>query len=286
MFAIGANPWIWTSPVTDDVLARLVPRLAAWGFDAVELPMENLGDWDPEKTRGLLDEHGLTAAAVIPMTPRGRELVGVDAATLRGTRDYLRALVDAATVIGAPTLCGPTYTAVGRLWRMSPAERAACYAEWRAALAPVAAYAASRGVRIGIEPLNRYDTCVLNTVEQTLEALDGLPDTVGIMLDSFHMNIEESDPYAAITAAGPRLVHVQVSGSHRGAPGDDHIDWPRWLRTLADTGYRGPICIESFTGEVEHMALAASVWRRFAPTQDAIATNGLRYLREVCATLA
>ena len=73
----------------------------------------------------------------------------------------------------------------------------------------------------------RYETSMLNTVEQTLDAVDGLPDNVGIMLDSYHMNIEEADPCAAIVYAAPRLVHVQVSGSHRGAPGDDHLNWDR-----------------------------------------------------------
>ncbi|GIF70603.1 sugar phosphate isomerase/epimerase family protein [Asanoa siamensis] len=285
MFEIGANPWIWTSPVTDEALAHLVPRIAAWGFDAIEIPVENPGDWSPERTRDLLAAHGLTAAAVLSVTPPGRDLVRTDPATTRATQDYLRSLVDAAVVLGAPSVCGPAYASVGRVWRMLPAERAACYASLRTALAPVADHAGAHGVRIGIEALNRYETSVVNTVEQTLSAIEGLPSTVGIMLDSYHMNIEEADPYAAITAAGPRLVHVQVSGSDRGAPGSDHIDWPRWLRTLAATGYRGPICIESFTGENESIAVAASIWRPFAPTQDALATNGLRHLREVCATL-
>jgi D-psicose/D-tagatose/L-ribulose 3-epimerase len=286
MFTIGANPWIWTSPVDDAALASLVPRIAAWGFDAIEIPVENLGDWSPEKARDLLAAHGLTAAAVLSVTPPGRDLVNTDPHTVRATQDYLRSLVDAAVVLGAPSVCGPAYAAVGRVWRMSPVERAACYASLREALAPVADHAAAGGVRIGLEALNRYETSVLNTVEQTLTALEGLPASVGIMLDSYHMNIEEADPYAAITAAGPRLVHVQVSGSDRGAPGDDHIDWPRWLRTLAETGYRGPICIESFTGENEAIAVAASIWRPFAASQDALAVDGLRYLREVCRSLA
>jgi D-psicose/D-tagatose/L-ribulose 3-epimerase len=285
MFAIGANPWIWTSPVTDRALADLVPRIAAWGFDAIELPVENVGDWSPERTRDLLAEHRLTAASVLAVTPPGRDLVQTDPGTVRLSQDYLRSLVDAAVTIGAPSVCGPVYAAVGRLWLMSAAERRECYRELRAALEPLADYAADRGVRIGIEALNRYETSVLNTMAQTLDALDGLPDTVGIMLDSYHMNIEESDPYAAVTLAGPRLVHVQVSGSDRGAPGRDHLDWPRWLGALASTGYRGAICIESFTGENESIAVAAAIWRPLASSQDELATSGLAYLREVTARL-
>jgi D-psicose/D-tagatose/L-ribulose 3-epimerase len=285
MFAIGANPWIWTSPVDDRALRELAPRIAAWGFDAIEIPVEQPGDWSPEKTRDLLAENRLAAAAVLAVTPPGRDLVNTDPDTVRASQDYLRHLIDAAVVIGAPSVCGPVYAAVGRLWPMTVAERQQCYADLRAALEPVAYYAAERGIRIGLEALNRYETSVLNTMAQTLEALDGLPDNVGIMLDSYHMNIEESDPYAAVTLAGPRIAHVQVSGSDRGAPGRDHLDWPRWLGALADSGYRGPICIESFTGENETIAVAAAIWRPLAPSQDELATSGLAYLREVCAQL-
>jgi D-psicose/D-tagatose/L-ribulose 3-epimerase len=285
MFAIGANPWIWTSPVDDRALRELAPRIAGWGFDAIEIPVEQPGDWSPGKTRDLLAEHRLAAASVLAVTPPGRDLVNTDPGTVRASQDYLRHLIDAAVIIGAPSVCGPVYAAVGRLWPMTVADRQECYRQLRAALEPVAYYAAERGIRIGIEALNRYETSVLNTMAQTLEALDGLPANVGIMLDSYHMNIEESDPYAAVTLAGPRIVHVQVSGSDRGAPGRDHLDWPRWLGALAATGYRGPICIESFTGENETIAVAAAIWRPLAPSQDELATSGLAYLREVSARL-
>ncbi|WP_020523652.1 sugar phosphate isomerase/epimerase family protein [Catelliglobosispora koreensis] len=284
MFTVGANPWIWTSPVTGPALKDLVPRLAKWGFDAVELPVENLGDWPAKQTLRLLTKHGIAPAAVIAVTSPGRELVATDAATVKHTQAYLMACVDLAEAVGAPSVCGPVYASVGRVWRMSPSERTTVYEQFHESLAPVLAHAAAAGVRIGVEALNRYETSVLNTVEQTLQALNGLPDTIGIMLDSYHMNIEEADPYAAITLAGPRLVHVQVSGSDRGAPGADHIDWPRWLRTLADTGYRGPICLESFTGENEAIATAAAIWRPLAESQDALARNGLAHLRAVMPT--
>jgi D-psicose/D-tagatose/L-ribulose 3-epimerase len=171
------------------------------------------------------------------------------------------------------------YAATGRTWRIT--DRAGLYASWREAFAPVAAYAADAGVALGIEALNRYETSVVNTVVQTIELIEHLPSNVGIMLDSYHMNIEEKDPYTAVTVAGPHLKHVQVSGSDRGAPGSDHLDWPRWLGALAESGYRGAICIESFTGDNETIATAASIWRPLAPSQDQLATDGLAYLRSV-----
>ena len=187
--------------------------------------------------------------------------------------------------VGAACVGGPVYAAVGRTWRMSPAERAACYAEFRSAMRPVAEYAGERGVSIGVEALNRYETSVVNTVEQVVELIDGLPENVGLMIDTYHMNIEEADPYEAVVLVGPHIKHVQVSGSNRGAPGADHFDWPRFLAGLATTGYGGALCIESFTAQNEAIATAASIWRPLAPSQDALARDGLANLRTVLREL-
>jgi D-psicose/D-tagatose/L-ribulose 3-epimerase len=178
-------------------------------------------------------------------------------------------------------IAGPAYASVGRTWRMPDEERRTRYAELRDGLAPVAEHAAAAGIRIGLEPLNRYETSLLNTVDQALDALDGMPDTVGIALDIYHMNIEETDVAAAVRRAGPRLVHVQVCANDRGAPGADHLDWQGFLAALEDTGYDGPLVIESFTAENATIATAASVWRPLARTQDAIATDGLAFLKKV-----
>lgn len=281
MYAIGVNPWVWASPVDDEALAALVPRIAAFGFDAVELPIEQPGDWDPDRTRDLLAAHGLTVAGVCAVTPPGRDLVAAPPAVVEATAAYLRTCVDSAAAVGAPCVGGPVYASVGRTWRMTPEDRAACYAAFRRALAPVADHAGERGVSIGVEALNRYETSVANTLEQAVELIDGLPPHVGLMVDTYHMNIEEADPYAALTAAGPHIKHVQVSGTHRGAPGTDHFDWPRFFTALAATGYRGTVCFESFTAQNETIATAASIWRPLAPTQDTLARDALSYLRAV-----
>jgi D-psicose/D-tagatose/L-ribulose 3-epimerase len=278
--ALGVNTWVWTSPLTDAALAGLAPRISAWGFDVVELPVENPGDWDPAAARSVLDAHGLTASVALVMG-EGRELVAADATTVLSTQDYLRHVVDVAEVVGAPVIAGPAYASVGRTWRMSDEERRTRYAELRDGLTPVAEHAAAAGIRIGVEPLNRYETSLVNTVDQALDALDGMSDTVGIALDIYHMNIEETDIAAAVRRAGPRLAHVQVCANDRGAPGTDHLDWQGFLAALDEVGYRGPLVIESFTGENATIATAASVWRPLARTQDAIATDGLAFLRKV-----
>jgi D-psicose/D-tagatose/L-ribulose 3-epimerase len=279
--ALGVNTWVWTSPLTDATLAELAPRIAGWGFEVIELPVENPGDWDPARAATLLADLGLAASVVLVMG-EGRELVAADATTVVATQDYLRHVVDVAEVVGSPVIGGPAYASVGRTWRMSPEERTTRYAELRDGLAPVVTHAAAAGVRVAVEPLNRYETSLLNTVDQTLAALDGLPDNgCGIALDIYHMNIEETDIAAAVRRAGGRIAHVQVCANDRGAPGADHLDWPGFLTALDDAGYRGPLVIESFTAENATIATAASIWRPLASTQDAIATEGLAFLKKV-----
>jgi D-psicose/D-tagatose/L-ribulose 3-epimerase len=282
---IGANTWIWVSPPTDDALASLAPRIAGWGFDVIELPVENPGDWDPGRTADLLAQLGL-GATVCAVLPAGRELVATTPEVVATTQDYVRACVDAAAAVGSGVVAGPIYASVGRTWRFGPDERAGYRRELTEALAPVADYAIERGVRLALEPLNRYETSVVNTVEQGLEMIDGLPaEGVGIAVDVYHANIEERDPAAAVRVAGAagRLAHVQVCANDRGAPGADHMDWVALRDALADAGYAGPLCIESFTAENASIATAASIWRPLARSQDAIATDGLAFLRGLWA---
>jgi D-psicose/D-tagatose/L-ribulose 3-epimerase len=281
---LGVNTWVWTSPLTDASLREIAPRVAVWGFDVLELPVEHPGDWDPALAARVLADHGLGASVSLVMG-EGRELVATDATTVRSTQDYLRRVVDAAATVGAPVIGGPAYASVGRTWRLSPGEREAAYDELAENLAPVVEHATAAGVVVGLEPLNRYETSLVNTVDQGLEVVRRLPaEGIGLMLDVYHMNIEETDLPAAIARAGDRVAHVQVCGNDRGAPGTDHLDWPAILAALDDAGYDGPLVIESFTAENASIATAASIWRPLAPTQDAIAVDGLAYLKGLMPT--
>jgi D-psicose/D-tagatose/L-ribulose 3-epimerase len=279
MNPIGANTWIWVSPLTDDRLATLGPRICDLGFDVVELPIEDPGDWDAGRAADLLADLGLGATTCAVM-PDGRSLVSDDPAVVASTQAYLGRCVRMAQRVGAGVVGGPIYSPVGLTWLLGPEDRRATIARLVEALRGPADDAAAHGVVLGLEPLNRYETSLVNTVEQALEIVEAL-DSPGcaIQLDTFHMNIEEKDPAAAIRLAGSRIGHVQVCGNDRGAPGNDHIDWPAIADALADVRYDGPVCIESFTAENKTIATAASIWRPLERSQDAIAIDGLAFLR-------
>ena len=212
----------------------------------------------------------------------GRNLVGRRGRGGRKTQDYLRACVDLAH--DDRRRCGlrPVLRRHREGVADDRAERLAAYAELRENLAPVVEHAQAAGVRIGIEPLNRYETSLVNTTRQGLDALgELLSPYLGLALDSYHLNIEERSSAAAIREAGSHLVHVQVCGNDRGAPGGDQTDWPGFLTALDDVGYAGPLVIESFTAENASIATAASIWRPLASTQDDLAVDGLRFLRHL-----
>ncbi|WP_159803329.1 sugar phosphate isomerase/epimerase family protein [Arthrobacter zhaoguopingii] len=279
--SIGVNTWVWESPLTDATLPPLLARIAAIGFDAVELPLENAGDLSAEAVRAALG--GLQPFVVGAMAP-GRDLVSAEEPVIAETQGYLRACIALARDIGAGAVCGPFYSSTGRVWRMDEAARQDAYAQLRRNLAPLADEALEAGVVLGIEPLNRYETSLLNTTAQALEALGPLLGRgVGLALDTYHLGIEERSSADAIRAAGEHLVHLQVCGNDRGAPGGDQTDWTGIFTALDAIAYRGAVNIESFTADNASIATAASIWRPLAESQDALARDGLRFLRSVPA---
>jgi D-psicose/D-tagatose/L-ribulose 3-epimerase len=149
-------------------------------------------------------------------------------------------------------------------------------------LRAAAEYAGDRAIKLAIEPLNRFETDLVNTVDQGLRLVDdtGAPN-VGLLLDTFHMNIEERDIPAAIARAAGRIVEFHASSNDRGTPGDDHLPWPQIAAALRAAAYQGPIVIEAFTPEIREIAKAVSIWRPLARSQDALAAEGLKHLRAV-----
>jgi D-psicose/D-tagatose/L-ribulose 3-epimerase len=277
----GANLWIWDSPVTFDVIRRHAPILASWGFDVIEIPFESIECWNPQQVRSVLDSAGLQASVCIAMSSR-RDLTTGNPATVQATQDYLRGAIEAAAVVGSLAIGGPIYSPTGQTGVITADERRAILARLGENLQPVLDDARQANVKLALEPINRFETSLFNTVDQALAFIDLVNDPfLGLLLDTFHMNIEERDISSAIRAAGSHLVHVHACGNDRGAPGDGSIPWRGIAAALDDVEYSGPLVIESFAGGNEMMAAAAAIWRPLAASQDDIATNGLAFLQEV-----
>jgi D-psicose/D-tagatose/L-ribulose 3-epimerase len=278
---LGVSTWVWTSPATTEVLETLVPHIAQLGFDVIELPIEEVGQFDVARAGELAREHGLGVAGCAVIGP-GRDLLLPDEAD-RGIR-YLRSCIDVAQELGSPAVAGPFYSAVGRCWRSTPAERERDVEQVARVLRSLGEYAADRGVVLGVETLNRFETSFLNTTAQALELIDRIDHpAVGVALDLFHLGIEEKHVGDALRAAGRRLVHLQVAENDRGTPGTGSLPWADIARALHETGYRGRVVIETFSDRVEAIARAAAIWRPLAPDSDSLAREGLAFQRRLLA---
>lgn len=276
---IGASAWIWTSPLTDPELAWLVPVAAEMGFDLLELPVESPGDFDYAQAARTLDRAGLDRTICAAIGP-DRDLIHPDPAIRENGLAYIRHCIDAAATVGAANVIGPLYSAVGRTWQSTPAERAQDTELLVRQLSSLAVYARPKGVTLCVEPLNRFETSFLNTVEQAIPIIDRVDSPAcGLLLDTFHMNIEERSLGAAIRAAGERVRHFHASENDRGTPGAGHVPWGEVADGLRAIGYRGPVVIETFTDSVKSIARAAAIWRPLAESQDGLAREGLAFLR-------
>jgi D-psicose/D-tagatose/L-ribulose 3-epimerase len=193
---------------------------------------------------------------------------------------YLERCIDLAASVGSPHVAGPMYSATGKT-RLLSAEQRERQRSWAVeSLREVADYAAERNVRLAIEPLNRFETDLVNTIEQALSLCDHIGrNNVGLLVDTFHMNIEEKNIGEALIAAGPRVFHVQVSENDRGTPGSGHVPWDEVFEALDRIGYAGSIVIESFLPTVAEIARAVSLWRPVAASMDALAREGYAFLR-------
>ena len=275
----GINTFLFTSPFTNQS-TKLFGTFKKWGFDTVEIPIEDPSHIDPLYVRGELDRHGLVCGSACACMGPGRDFRGTPAEQ-KTAMDYCKTLLDQMVVLGCPSLIGPVYSVVGKADAVEPARQKEEWALVVTNLKQLARYAEDRGRQICIEPLNRFETDFLNTCDQGLKLIKAVGSkAVRLHLDTFHMNIEEKFQGPAIRKAGKVLGHFHACGSDRGTPGNDHIDWKPIAAALKAIGYKGDVVIESFTTDVKVIARAAAIWRRIEPTRDEIAVKGLKFLKK------
>jgi D-psicose/D-tagatose/L-ribulose 3-epimerase len=279
----GVNTWVWTSPLTTDEIKQLAPRIKGMGFDWIEFPIEGLSDFDYKQAGQIARDLGMGVSACAAMGP-DRDLIHEDKAIRDNGMAYIRHCIEALHTMGANNLVGPIYSAVGRVWQQTADERKKDVDLLVEQLTALAKDAENRGVVLCVEPLNRFETSFINTHEQVIEVVDRVNQPgCRVMLDTFHMNIEEKSLGMAIRATGTRLAHFHACENDRGAPGSGNVTWTQVAQALSDIGYDGPIVIESFTNKVKSIARAAAIWRPFESSQDALAENGLRFLKKLMA---
>jgi D-psicose/D-tagatose/L-ribulose 3-epimerase len=272
----GVNIFIWSADYNQSV-ADLFPQIKAGGFDGVEVPVFRPADFQSAHLRKALEQNELGCTAVTVLLD-GLNLISDDADIRRRTqadfRDKIKAIADA----GIKTLAGPMYSPVGYL----PGRRRT-QDEWKWAVEgfqSVTSTLESTGVSLAIEPLNRFETYFLNTAADAVALAEEIAHPqVGVLIDTFHANIEEKDIAAAYRLAGKHLKHVHTCENDRGICGSGHVNWPPIVEAIRSTGYDGWLTIESFGFALGEISAAASIWRDIEKTPDSIAYDGVQFLK-------
>lgn len=276
----GINTFLFSSPFTNESLP-LLKKFKDWGFDSVELALEDASHIDPKTFKKALADNGLVCASMCGAFGPGRDLRGAKQ-DQQTSLDYIKSLLDTMAEVGTPVLVGPLYSSVGRAEATEAGEYKKQWDTVAGHLRTLAEYAKQRNIKLAIEPLNRYETDFINSCEQAMKMVkDVNHDAIGVHLDTYHMNIEEKDSAKAILLAGDKLAHFHACGCDRGTPGNDHINWTPIVDALKKINYQGSVVIESFTTDVKVIAKAASIWRQFEPSQEDIAVKGLKFLHSV-----
>ena len=268
----GINTLLWTASFDASHL-DLLPKIKAGGFDGVEIARFNFGNFPGSQIRRALEQNQLECTFCTALTGQ-LSLASNDGKALAHLKDAIHCAAD----IGAPVLAGPFCSAVGYL----PGCRRT-NDEWKRAIEGLRALIPvleETGVSLAVEPLNRFETYFLNTAEDARSLCDAVGHPrVGVLFDTFHANIEEKSIGEGLLALGRHLKHVHASENDRGTPGSGHVAWNELRDGLQRLNYDGWLVIESFGFAIPEISSAACIWRDLAPTPDAIAYDGLRFLK-------
>ena len=274
---LGFNLLLWTPHVTAAHEA-ILKNLKKTGYDGVEIPMFEGDPAHYAKVGEMLDRIGLERTVVSVLGP-GCNPLSPDKAQQKAAVERAKWVVDCSVALGAPIIGGPMHSEHG-YFSGAPATAA----ERKRALSfhrKAGDYAARKNVRFALEALNRFELYFLNTMEQLNAYVEEVDHpAIKAMYDTFHANIEEKDPVAAIKTIRPHLIHVHISENDRGTPGKGHVPWAETFKALRKAKYDGWLTIEAFGRALPPLAAATRVWRDFAPSYEEVYWFGFKTMKQ------
>ena len=274
---IGVNLWVWESPFRSDKHLDLFEKVRGMDAEVVEFAFEDGSVVETSAVRRALQDQALACSTIGLFGPL-RDLSSEDPRIRRDGMDYARKCVDLSAAAGATIFSGAVL-GVGGDKLLSEAERRNKLQYAAESLRELGDYCAQRSVRFCLEVLNRYESNLITTAAEACEFMNLVNHPqVGIHLDCFHMNIEETSWAEAIRRAGDRLFHLHGSASDRGTPGLGHVHWDEVSSALREIRYEGYVVIESFHPN-GRLAPLARFWRPFSDSPDRLAREGLAFLK-------
>ena len=273
MRGFGVHTSMWTMHWDRAGAERVTAQAAAHGMDFIEIALLNPDIVDAAHTRALLERHGLGMVTSLGLPEHAWPSRDPEAAVAHLTR-----VIDLTAGMGGEAVSGVTYGGIGERTGLPPT--AAELDGVARALEAAAAHARTRGLLLGIEPVNRYETHLINTGWQAREMIERIgADNLFVHLDTYHMNIEEKGAANGILDAREHLRYIHLSESDRGTPGAGTCDWDEIFATLAAIGFQGGLAMESFINMPPEIAHGLSVWRPVARDAQEVLAEGLPFLR-------
>jgi len=274
----GFNLLLWTAHVTAEH-TPILKSIKKAGYDSVEVPIFE-GEVDHYARLGeLLDGLGLERSVVGVLGPSGKNPLSPDKVARDAAVAYTKQVIDCSAALGAKIIAGPMHSEIGYFTGegANAAERKRGVSFHRR----VGDHAAKKDMRFAIEALNRFECYFLNTMAQLADYLDEVdhPAIKG-MYDTFHANIEEKDPVAAIKDIKRHMIHVHISENDRGTPGKGHVPWTATYKALRKAKYEGYLTIEAFGRALPALAAATRVWRDFFPNREEVYLKGLNNIKQ------
>lgn len=275
---IGFNLLLWTGHVGEQH-QPLLRAIRKAGYDGVEVPIFEGTPDHYARLGAMLDTIGLERTVVTIMPSLDKDPLSGDAQTRKAAAEHAKWFIDCSAALGAAIIAGPIHSVHGHFTGAGPtaAERKRGIVFHRKA----GDYAEQKNIRLAVEALNRFECYFLTTMQGLAEYLDEVDHpAVSGMYDTFHANIEETDPIRAIRTIRRHMSHVHISENDRGIPGTGHIDWTTTYKALRASKYDGWLTIEAFGRSLPALAAATRVWRDLFPSPESVYRQGIRNIRK------
>ena len=273
---IGMCMFLWTTRIGPEHRS-LLADIRATGFDGVEIPVFEGQEANFAATGQMLDELGLERTAVTALGDPSHNLISADAAIRTAGIDRMKWALDCAAALGADRISGPLHSTLGHFSGAGPTP-----AELERSINSqhqIAKHAAQCGVTVCLEALNRFECYLLNTMDALGEHIRAIDHpNIRAMYDTFHANIEETDPIGALIRNSGVVHHIHISENDRGVPGRGNIPWPETFAAIKDSGYDGWLTIEAFGRGLPDLAAATKVWRDFSESPEVVYREGFAHI--------
>jgi D-psicose/D-tagatose/L-ribulose 3-epimerase len=275
---IGFCMLLWTTSVSEKH-RQLLENIKATGYDGVEIPVFEGSPADYTAIGKMLDQIGLERTAISAIPSPDLNPLSKNPETRARAVDYLKWCVDCTTALGADTIGGPFHQALGHFSGTGTTE--AEFERARQVHTQLGDYAQANGVTIALEAINRFESYFANTMDDLCRYTKALNHpAIQTMYDTFHANIEETDPVGAFTRNAEHVVHIHISENDRGVPGRGHVPWAETFKAIKASGYDRWLTIEAFGQGLPDLAATTRVWRDFAESPEAYYRDGYRCIRE------